>query len=60
MIVGTKIGNFGRLYTNKNMVTFVSSGSGCPRVNMTARTAKLRDDYSDGIKTGKAIMKLLF
>jgi len=58
--MGSKIGSLGRLYESKNRVTFVSSGTGCPRVNVTTRLAGLRDDYSNGIKTNKSILKLIF
>jgi hypothetical protein len=52
----------GKTYDNKGVKVFVAcpGGGNCPKLNVTAGHAKLRDDYSDGIKTQKSILKLLF
>ena len=58
----SKINQQGKFYSNKGRIVFVSSGTNCPRINITgsSKTAKFRDDYSKGLKTSKAFAKLIF
>ncbi|MGI0100331.1 MAG: hypothetical protein ACREBH_01230 [Candidatus Micrarchaeaceae archaeon] len=60
--MGSKINANGKLYSNKGRTVFVSSGANCPRINLTetGRNAKLRDDFSKGLKAPKSFAKLIF
>ncbi len=53
----------GKLYSNKNKLVFVASPtSGCPTINVVSSRdrAKIRDDYSRGMKVSKALAKIIF
>ena len=43
-------------------MVFVATGANCPRINVmnTGSKAKLRDDYSKGLKLSKSLAKLVF
>jgi hypothetical protein len=58
--VKANTGGHGKLYGSKNRITFVATGSGCPRVNLIGKIARFRDDYSDGIRINKSVTKLIF
>lgn len=55
-----KITERGKLYISNSKTVFVSSGQNCPRVAVTEKQVKFRDDYSKGFKSSKKIAKLLF
>ncbi len=54
----------GRLYTNKNKLVFVASENhnSCPTINIAkhCESAKLRDDFTAGLKIPKHLAKLIF
>jgi hypothetical protein len=60
--MGSQISESGKLYSNKGRLVFVSSPNGCPRINLSSssKSAKLRDDFSKGVKTSKSFAKLIF
>lgn len=58
-----KMGAHGKLYLSKRKVVFVASpGGACPTINVpdSSKLAKLRDDYSKGLKIPKQIARLAF
>jgi hypothetical protein len=54
----------GRLYTNKRRSIFVASDKvgQCPTINFSnsSEHAKMRDDFSKGLKTKRSFAKLMF
>ena len=60
--MGSQISENGKLYSSKGKIVFVASGTNCSRINLTgsSKTAKLRDDFSKGLKTTKSFTKLIF
>ena len=59
-VMGSKIGTT-RLYKTGGRTVFVASGQSCPRINLTEdRALKVRDDYSRGFRTSRAIFKAVF
>ncbi len=60
--MGAKINERGKLYLNKNMTVFVSSGPGCPRIKLPRTSDKVlfRDDYSRGFSVSRKLARLAF
>jgi hypothetical protein len=53
----------GKIYSNKQKLVYVASGNnGCPTLSLanSTQSAKMRDDFSKGIKISKNFAKIIF
>lgn len=63
--MGKNLEKGGKLYSSKRRMVFMASSQEtktCPTINFSnaAELAKLRDDFSKGLKTRKVFAKLIF